>query len=121
MSRHSRPWARQEETVFLAGSFATDGAGALEADSERGKGFTVAAQGSGVYRVSFTSDGTRKYPRIISVVASVEDNAESIVSVVSTTASNGYVDLQTRVAGAAAVVTSARVHFIIVAQNSSVT
>ena len=118
---HTLMRARQENTVLIAGSFDTEGAGAVVASTSAGKGYTYSKPaGTGIYRVTFNSDGTRKYPRILSVVASVEDGSESTVTVRNSVASNGYVEFTVYTAGVAADLTSGTIHFIIVAQDSSV-
>lgn len=120
---HHNTWTRQPETAIIAGSVATDvTTGAITAGSTRGKGFSVTkpAATTGVYRIAFTSDGTRKYPRILSVLVSIEDEGDTTAVVTSSTASDGYVDITTKVAGAAADLSLGRIHFLIVVQNTSV-
>ena len=118
---HSIVRARQEETVVIAGSFATDAStGAVTASSSRGKGFTVTKpSGTGVYRIAFTADGTNKYSKILSATFSVE-KALSYASVTSSTASNGYVECTNTTSGAAANLDAGRIHFCIVVQLVSI-
>ncbi len=112
--------ARQPETVVIAGSFDTDATtGAVTASTTAGKGYTVTKPaGTGIYRITFTSDGTRKYPRGIAAVASVE-KALSYASVTSSVASNGYVEFTNTTSGAAANLDAGTVHFVIVVQNTA--
>jgi hypothetical protein len=114
---HTTLRARAEEMVVIAGSFPTDGSAVV--GTAVGKGFTVTNPSTGVYRIAFTSDGTRKYPRIISVVGTLLSSNLGL-KVTSATASNGYVEFTAHNAGVATNLVSGGLHFAITVQNTGI-
>jgi hypothetical protein len=114
-----RPWARQEETVFVAGSFDTAADGTVAATTtRRGKGWTVAKTGTGIYEVTITSDGTRKYPSILSAVANAVKTGDHQAHVSIVNATTGVITIEVDTAGTAANLATGEIHFVIVAKNT---
>jgi hypothetical protein len=116
---HHDPFARQPGTVLLVGSFTTDGAGAVTS-TVRGKGFTVSkiAATTGRYRVTFTADGTRKYPRILGAVFGVMKSGDVFIKTHAISDANGQADCEVISAGTPADLVSGEIHFCVAVQNT---
>lgn len=62
MKNKQKIWSENRETVIVEGSFAPNGAGAVDATSNKGKGFSVARTGAGTFEITFDE----KYVDLIS-------------------------------------------------------
>jgi hypothetical protein len=69
--RHFDVKARKEHTVLLHGSFGTASDGTIDTTVKRGRGFTVARQSAGLYRVTFD----KTYPSHLSARVSIFKSA----------------------------------------------
>lgn len=64
-----RPWAAEREMVILSGSFAPNGASAVDSTSNKGKGFTVARTSAGLFTVTISE---AKYLDLVSATATLQ-------------------------------------------------
>jgi hypothetical protein len=120
---HHETWARQEETVIVTGRVLTDGSAIplTTAANVRGKGAVVTRTGVGQYLITITSDGTRKYPQILSAkvdLAIATDDVKAKLIAVSET--NGTVSFETITATAAADIANVELHYTVVCKNTGV-
>lgn len=87
-----------QEVVSLDGSFAPNGTGAVDAASNRGRGFTVARTGVGAFLVTVAD----AFPVLLSAQATVQLNAAADTVAQIGAVSGRTVAIRTLTAGAAA-------------------
>lgn len=116
---------RENEAVVVAGSFAPAGTGAPTAS--KGKGFTVARTGVGAFRITLDA----RFNSILSVVAGLQlaTATDQFIVVGAISEANRTIDLTVWDPSAAAAPGAAvdvaadagnRIHFVVVARNSSI-